>query len=65
MKKRTLSAMLLLAALLMSCSNAGPSSTDETTPAAVSENTPAEAEAQTEETTDGRELYAPELPARN
>lgn len=65
MKKRPLSAMLLLAALLMSCSNAGPSSTDETTPAAVSENTPAEAEAQTEETTDGRELYAPELPARN
>ncbi len=64
MKLRTVLSLLLLLTLLASCSDAGPASTEETAAPQSGPETPA-AEAEAEETTDGRELYAPDLPQKN
>ncbi|MBE6726273.1 MAG: hypothetical protein E7576_13960 [Ruminococcaceae bacterium] len=66
MKKRTLCLMLAaLLLLLASCSESKTNAEEETTPSAVSGGIPVEQTEETEETTDGREMYAPELPERN
>ena len=66
MKKRTLCLMLAaLLLLLASCSESKTNAEEETTASVVSGGIAAAQTDETEETTDGREMYAPDLPERN